>query len=376
MMNCHISLRLDNESTRSVWIQQGQTVQVGRTDRADFKVPEDQMMSRLHFVIESTSDVCLLRDLASRNGTFVNGALVSSCELADGDQILAGQSRFYVLMDKSTRGESQRGTSAPERVPDSAPGRNPSSNEKTIGVSPDSVASLIQAIRETGKLGSETILLDELEKRAAQNGSDENDNTLVIEGYDFLESPFSYDAFTGPRGEIYFSSHDRVKPFDLARILASRPGFYLVLNLQKLESATRTALASRSNDGQLIRLNDELVLIRQKGTVDRRLETFPQVWGRDAMIGIVSRLAEEHLVERIRSSAGNFRSPSEFLTNIRNCSADQLLHALADMDAILLEDTSIEKWSLVLNPLTSTNWASLGLPGPPERMVKGGSETV
>jgi pSer/pThr/pTyr-binding forkhead associated (FHA) protein len=376
MMNCHISLQLENEALRSVWVRQGQTVQVGRNEWADFKVPEDQMMSRLHFAIESGSEFCVLRDLGSRNGTFVNGAPVNSVQLSDGDQILAGQSRFQVVLDNSSpHGVIQQPSETPGEHPEST--RSPSHPRpapKPVS-SGDSVASIIQAIRETGKLGSETILLDELERRAS-NYDDGDDKTMVMDGFEFLESSFSYDAFSSPNGEVhYYSSHDRARPLELARILASRPGFYLILNTRTLNPETHAVISNPSSDRQFTRLTNDLMLISQEGSVDRRLEIFSQNWGRDTMVGIVSRLADEHLVERIRLCAQEFMLPSRMLQSIRSATPDQLLRSMADLDAILLEDDSYEKWAVVLNPLVNSNWESLGFPGPPERIVKSGTET-
>ena len=375
-MNCHISLQLGNQTLRSVWVRHGQTVQVGRNEWADFKVPEDQMMSRLHFAIESKSDSCVIRDLGSRNGTFVNGAPVDSCQLSDGDQILAGQSRFQVVLDNSSPHSVRRqpsGTS--DKHPEPARSRSQSPPATKTVQPDDSVASIIQAIRETGKLGSETILLDELERRAS-DANDGDDQTMVIDGFEFLESSFSYDAFASPNGAVhYYSSQYRARPIELARILASRPGFYLILNTRTLNHGPNEVESDPSSGRQFTRLTNDLLLISNEGSVDRRLEIFSQAWGRDALVGVVSRLADEHLVERIRSCAQEFMHPSRILESIRSATPNQLLHSMADLDAIMLEDETFEKWAVVLNPLNNSNWQSLGFPGPPERTVKSGKET-
>lgn len=63
----------------------------GRTDEADFQAPLDAKISRVHFSIECCQQKGIVRDLASRNGTFVNGQLVDGdCEIQHGDQIAAG----------------------------------------------------------------------------------------------------------------------------------------------------------------------------------------------------------------------------------------------------------------------------------------------
>ncbi len=69
----------------------GQTKTLGRTDESDFQAPVDAKISRVHFSIECCQRSGIVRDLGSRNGTFVNGQrVVGDCEIRHGDQIAAG----------------------------------------------------------------------------------------------------------------------------------------------------------------------------------------------------------------------------------------------------------------------------------------------
>ncbi len=69
----------------------GQTRTLGRTDEADFPAPLDAKISRVHFSIECCQRSGIVRDLGSRNGTYVNGRRVEGdCEIQHGDQIAAG----------------------------------------------------------------------------------------------------------------------------------------------------------------------------------------------------------------------------------------------------------------------------------------------
>ncbi|WP_435017174.1 protein kinase domain-containing protein [Tundrisphaera sp. TA3] len=78
------------------------TFVVGRSSQAQFPVPEDGFLSRHHFLIEFNPPACLLRDLGSTNGTKVNGHLVDSIRLRDGDSIEAGESAFILLVEETT----------------------------------------------------------------------------------------------------------------------------------------------------------------------------------------------------------------------------------------------------------------------------------
>ena len=77
------------------------TFVVGRSSQVQFSVPGDGFLSRNHFLIEFNPPACYLRDLASTNGTKVNGLRVSGTHLRDGDVISAGESTFVVRVEDS-----------------------------------------------------------------------------------------------------------------------------------------------------------------------------------------------------------------------------------------------------------------------------------
>jgi hypothetical protein len=89
-----------NQTGRKIWLQQGQTVKVGRIESSDFAFPSDAEMSQEHFAIEFSAGACQLRDLNSTNGTTLNGQRIAAqAALNDGDEIVAGETSFTVLME-------------------------------------------------------------------------------------------------------------------------------------------------------------------------------------------------------------------------------------------------------------------------------------
>ena len=84
---------------RTVLLQTGQTVKVGRTEWADFCVPHDDRISGVHFAAECERSRCVIRDLESTNGTTLNGEAVTEAELHDGDVIAAGRTTFDVTVE-------------------------------------------------------------------------------------------------------------------------------------------------------------------------------------------------------------------------------------------------------------------------------------
>lgn len=85
----------------------GQSVTVGRSPGADFPLPADDMLSRNHLTIHCTDEGCIVEDLQSANGTFVNGQRIAKLPLKQGDELAAGRSRFAAQYEGSWGEEVQ-----------------------------------------------------------------------------------------------------------------------------------------------------------------------------------------------------------------------------------------------------------------------------
>ncbi|MDP8937558.1 MAG: FHA domain-containing protein [Actinomycetota bacterium] len=87
-------------------------VTVGNHPSADVEIASDRSVSRLHAVLERYPTGWCIRDMASANGTFVNGQRLSAERpLRPGDEVRVGRSRLLF------RGESEpTGSHATERA--------------------------------------------------------------------------------------------------------------------------------------------------------------------------------------------------------------------------------------------------------------------
>ena len=81
-------------------LTEGESLVVGRTEKAQFQIPGDATLSGSHFEVKVTGGKVTVRDAGSRSGTHVQGARIDAeVELKAGDRIQAGQCVF--LLDKT-----------------------------------------------------------------------------------------------------------------------------------------------------------------------------------------------------------------------------------------------------------------------------------
>jgi eukaryotic-like serine/threonine-protein kinase len=108
-----VSLRVISgpHTGRVFTFNQHDTFLIGRSESAQFCLPDDRYFSRHHCLLEIAPPQCFLRDLGSTNGTFVNGQRVESIYLKSGDRIQGGET---VLEVQVTTEAVQASPSKPE----------------------------------------------------------------------------------------------------------------------------------------------------------------------------------------------------------------------------------------------------------------------
>ncbi len=90
---------------------QHDTFLIGRSESANFCLPEDRFFSRNHCLLEIAPPQIFLRDLGSTNGTYVNGLRVEAVHLKSGDRIQGGETvlEAEVHSDSHSESETDRG---------------------------------------------------------------------------------------------------------------------------------------------------------------------------------------------------------------------------------------------------------------------------
>ncbi len=96
-------------------LAKGQSVLVGRSDRATFPIPHDPYLSSRHFLLECNSRECLVRDLNSTNGTWLNSRRIEESALLDGDMIVAGTTGLRVTIRAEAGDRAETAPQTPRR---------------------------------------------------------------------------------------------------------------------------------------------------------------------------------------------------------------------------------------------------------------------
>ncbi|MDI1482686.1 DUF4123 domain-containing protein [Polyangium sp. y55x31] len=83
-------------------ITPGGSLRVGRTEVSDFVVSHDRRMSGRHFEVSWDGACCLVRDLGSDTGTWLDGRAVAEGEARNASWIRAGDTVFMVFFEGAT----------------------------------------------------------------------------------------------------------------------------------------------------------------------------------------------------------------------------------------------------------------------------------
>jgi len=91
-------VRSGKELGRTVVVSSGQTISIGRLKDCDVVV-DDEAASRRHCTIAAREDACVVSDLQSANGTFVNEKRIVSQDIVRGDKIRVGSTVIELIDD-------------------------------------------------------------------------------------------------------------------------------------------------------------------------------------------------------------------------------------------------------------------------------------
>jgi pSer/pThr/pTyr-binding forkhead associated (FHA) protein len=122
-------------------------IRIGR-DASNSLAIRDLSLSRRHCVLRRQDDSYLIRDLESRNGTFVNGSPVSEARLKHGDQIALGDSVFVFLLNEDGHEASRAAVEFDDTIAQATTQIRP---QDVLYVQPDRVLKELPATSRLGR---------------------------------------------------------------------------------------------------------------------------------------------------------------------------------------------------------------------------------
>src|SRR4029079_16923788 len=114
-MSCH--LEIWKTSGRELITLSGERVTVGKASTNLVSLEHDSTVSRVHAVLENLGSVWSIRDVGSRNGTYLNGEKISAERvLRSGGELRVGSSRL-VFRELRQTGRDVTETVEPGQLP-------------------------------------------------------------------------------------------------------------------------------------------------------------------------------------------------------------------------------------------------------------------
>lgn len=104
---------------RRIVLRGGQIARVGRTDWADFALPEDMDLADCHFAVHCSDNTATIQALAKDRETKINSTPVDRSELQHGDVIAAGATLFQVEIEGAAKLAIENDSLAPPPSPES-----------------------------------------------------------------------------------------------------------------------------------------------------------------------------------------------------------------------------------------------------------------
>ena len=150
---------------------------IGRNSDCDIIIESSAKISRQHCCVSRVDDRCIVRDLESMNGVWVNGERVTvSTDLFPGDELMIGDVRFDVITNAPVAAKSRQPVAPARSTP--APRR-----EEVV----DANSEFMDAADMTASNGNEVVKFSpDFELPTSGIGSD-NDLLVPLSDLDCLE---------------------------------------------------------------------------------------------------------------------------------------------------------------------------------------------
>lgn len=299
-------------------LSHGQLLKFGRTEWADAVFNSDASMSGVHFSVEFQGDACIVADLDSKHGTFVNGQPISRVIAHTGDRIRAGKTTFRVEL---------------EGVP--AAGRGGESEHRPP---------------------VETLIANQ-------------------------QATFTVEACKSTVN-CYRGSVLEMPPARLTKMLGKTYQTTLILSLHKLDRPPRSLVSPEYLfnwlPDELREENSPILLSDQEQFGDFGIVL--EAWGKDTLIAVFSEKDHPLPIDQLRRCAGVYTRPSFLRAQLGDTVAELANDFLLEVEAVLVETESTQDWALYSLTNLEPMLIELGIQKAPDDVrdasCPAGSETV
>jgi len=323
----------------------GETVSIGRTPKASNPVA-DNFMSGAHFAVECGAEGCRLRDLNSRNGTKLNGELVTEAVIKTGDQIHAGRTNFAVRIEIVPKSES---------VPAPAPMKPSEVATKAVAQKPSPRGKKSEKIESPAPAISEKVPPPEKSRRR---------QVTSVEPAPQIESPPPPPPIErvpppSPPAEVIpaaaLDSYEAATPDGrLLHILSNQPQTLMALidaihdaSVLELLRATREEYQSLYRSDQNASIAPYLVRLPPRSELLKQM--IQRGWGHQWGVYLTCPLSLPDLREHFRTSLmvsmpdgmelfSRFYDPIFFRTFLQTCTADEADKFFGPITSYFMED--------------------------------------
>ncbi len=151
-MDVNLILLKKNNSQKAFSLSSGVTV-IGRRHDCDLRIPL-MSVSRRHCQLNRDEGVLKIRDLGSRNGTYLNGKRIDEAVIQAGDYIEVGPLKFVLQIDGEPKDIAE-----PELAAQALPQESASTGDSAA----DDFESFIELDELDSSEGDSDSLLDELD---------------------------------------------------------------------------------------------------------------------------------------------------------------------------------------------------------------------
>ena len=296
-----------------------QRITIGRTEISEWVFPDDPRMSSEHMAIQCNAGDWEVVDLASSNGTSVNGKRTYQTKLKTEDRILAGSTEFSISI---------------EDIESPSP---PRSRSDGCGTARDTIPESLQMESlPMEPLPNKSMHLDLIRQQSRQP-------LFVQPGTPMAESAIAFESFPCGSGLFFFSGCvPTFDPIDIARRLTlATPGWLL-----KQDDVS---------SGSSMKLTPEQISIERLSPMDPSwMIPWSQTWGQQRSFVVYSRSDEskikstfQTLFEVLKATNQKFPTHSNVFDFLANRLSDTVNRVFSPLDAILIELYGGKQWAYI-----------------------------